>query len=186
MLEVEMKFPLSDFASLEQCLRRWGARPAEESREADTYFNAPDRDFARTDEAFRLRQVDAKNVATYKGPKRDAWTKTRLEVEVPLAEGAEAADAFFRLVTHLGYRRSGTVRKRRRLHRVEREGYEMHVALDEVEGLGSFAELEIIAPEDQLEQARGVLLRAAAELRLSQSERRSYLQLLLAKEGKPA
>ena len=57
MLEVEMKFPVADFAPLEGKLRDWGAHAAGVRQEADHYFNAPDRDFARTDEALRLRRI---------------------------------------------------------------------------------------------------------------------------------
>ena len=66
-------------------------RRGEALREADHYFNAPDRDFARTDEAFRLRRIGAANFVTYKGPKRDAQRKMRTEIEVPLPDGDEAA-----------------------------------------------------------------------------------------------
>ena len=50
MLEVEMKFPVRDIAGVESCLIKAGASLANERRDADHYFNAPDRDFARTDE----------------------------------------------------------------------------------------------------------------------------------------
>src|SRR5437899_6643699 len=116
MLEVEMKFPGADFAAIEKRLAEWGARGGEALDEADHYFNAPDRDFARTDEALRLRRIGPANYVTYKGPKRDAQTKTRTEVEVLLADGDEAARAFARLLTHLGYRPTPVVPKRRTVY----------------------------------------------------------------------
>src|SRR5260370_41861882 len=121
MLEIEMKFPMADFAALERTLSSWGAVRAESQTDADHYFNAPDRDFARTDEALRLRRIGPANYVTYKGPKRDAQTKTRTEVEVPLAEGDRAAEDFARLLRHLGYRPTGVVRKRRTLHHLSRD-----------------------------------------------------------------
>ena len=184
MLEVEMKFSGADFPALEGRLAGWDAREAEAIDEVDQYFNAPDRDFGRTDEAFRLRRIGRANFVTYKGPKHDAVTKTRTEIEVPLAEGDRAADDFARLLVCLGYRPSGVVRKRRRIFHTERGGFPMEVCLDDVAGLGRFAELEIQAPEDRFEAARDVLLKTAAELGLTASERRSYLVLLLEKEGK--
>src|SRR6266516_2675935 len=116
MLEVEMKFTDADFGLLERRLAEWGATPREPLREADHYFNAPDRDFARTDEALRLRRIGAANFVTYKGPKRDTQTKTRTELEVPLAEGDKAARDFAALLTHLGYRPTAIVRKRRTVY----------------------------------------------------------------------
>src|SRR5262249_31229548 len=173
MLEIEMKFPVADFAALEHTLSAWGAARAESREDADRYFNAPDRDFARTDEALRLRRIGPANYVTYKGPKRDARTKTRTEVEVPLAEGDEAARDFAALLTHLGYRPTAVVRKRRTIYHLTRDGFAMEACLDEVEGLGRFVELEILAPEEQLEKARAVLMETAGRLGLSASERRS-------------
>jgi adenylate cyclase class 2 len=183
MLEVEVKYAGADFAALERRLRAWGAREDSPRTDADHYFNAPDRDFAATDEALRLRRIGERNFVTYKGPKRDAQTKTRTEVEVPLAPGDAVADDFTRLLTLLGYRPVAVVRKTRRLFHLERGGFALEVTLDDVEGVGRFAELEIQAPEEQLNAARNVLLQTAAELGLSASERRSYLELLLAARG---
>jgi adenylate cyclase class 2 len=179
MMEVEMKFPVADFSPLERKLAARGARPLKSRREEDHYFNAPDRDFARTDEALRLRRVGSANFLTYKGPKQDPQTKTRTEIEVPLAPGQEAAEAMTQLVAHLGYRPVAVVLKTRRVFRKNKEGFDLEICLDEVTDVGRFAELEILAPDDRLEAARKVLLAEAAELGLSDSERRSYLELLL-------
>src|SRR5204863_5462164 len=114
--EVEMKFPVADFAPLEQQLQAWQARAAAPIEEADHYFNAPDRDFARTDEALRLRRIGPANFVTYKGPKRDAQTKTRTELEVPLAEGDKVAQDFMAVLQHLGYRPVAVGHKQRRIY----------------------------------------------------------------------
>jgi adenylate cyclase class 2 len=183
MLEVEVKYAGADFPALEGRLRQWGAREDPPRTDADHYFNAPDRDFAVTDEALRLRRIGERNLVTYKGPKVDPQTKTRTEIEVPLAPGDRAADDFARLLTRLGYRPVAVVRKSRRLFHLSRGGFALEVTLDDVEGVGRFAELEIQAPEDQLDAARKLLLQTAAELGLSTGERRSYLELLLAARG---
>lgn len=179
MLEVEMKFAVAGFEGLLGHLRAAGAGPAAIHGEADQYFNAPDRDFARTDEALRIRRVGDKSFVTYKGPKRDAQTKTRTEIEVPLAAGAVAADDLARLLTCLGYRPVAVVRKQRRTFHLVRDGFSLEVCLDEVEKVGQYVELEILTPEERLEQARALLLKLAADWGLSGSERRSYLELLL-------
>ena len=181
LLEVEMKFRAVDFALLESRLEEWHAPLVATRREVDHYFNAPDRDFARTDEGLRLRRVGPANFVTYKGPKRDAQTKTRTEIEVALHEGVETAEDFAAILTCLGYRPVLVVKKSRRIYQMNREGFTLEVCLDEVADLGRFAELEIMAPLERLDAAKAVLLRTAAELGLSTSERRSYLELLLAK-----
>ena len=75
--------------------------------EADHYLNAPDRDFARTDEALRLRRIGENTFLTYKGPRRDAASKTRTEVEVPCPPGEATAEAYLKLFRSLGYRPDG-------------------------------------------------------------------------------
>jgi pantoate--beta-alanine ligase len=181
MLEIEMKFPVADFDAIQRQLADWGAGEPAARDEADHYFNAPDRDFASTDEAFRVRRIGAKNFITYKGPKRDTPTKTRAEIEVPIGDGDHAAESFINVLNKLGYRAVAVVRKHRRIYHLERGRFSLEVCLDDVERVGQYAELEILAPEEQLEEAQAVVLHTAAALGLTTSERRSYLTLLLQK-----
>ncbi len=74
----------------------------------------------------------------------------------------------------------GEVRKQRRKARVDWQGRSVEVSLDEVDRLGSFLELELLADDDQLDAARECLASLAGQLALSGSERRSYLELVLA------
>jgi adenylate cyclase class 2 len=183
MLEVEMKFAVADFADIEGRLAELGAQRTDALVETDHYFNAADRDFARTDEALRVRRVGSANYVTYKGPKLDAQTKTRTEIEVPLAQGDAVAEDFMRLLIHLGYRLVAVVRKRRRIYRIEHEDFPVEVCLDDVEEVGRYVELEIMAAEEKLDAARRQLSQLAEQLGLTASERRSYLELLLARRG---
>jgi adenylate cyclase, class 2 len=183
MLEIEMKFRVADFGAIEQHLRQWAARAGEPLDEADHYFNAPDRDFARTDEAFRLRRIGDHNRITYKGPKQGGPAKTRTEVELALESGPAAADAFGRLVEHLGYRATAVVRKRRTPYHFDRERFALEVCCDEVEQLGRFVEVEIVAGPDQRAHAEQVILAVVAELGLRTPEPRAYLQMVLALRG---
>jgi adenylate cyclase class 2 len=187
MLEIEQKYAHADFALLERRLTQWGATVGESHEEADHYFNAPDRDFARTDEAFRLRRVGPANYLTYKGPKQRADVKVRTELEIAVLPGDEAAADMTRLLTHLGYRFVAVVKKRRRTASLERDGFSFTVCLDEVDGLGRFAEVEVLTPEDRRADAEQALAKLAKGLGLSDVERRSYLGLVLsaqAAEGK--
>jgi adenylate cyclase class 2 len=184
MLEIEQKFAGVDFADLERRLAGLGARPGDAQTEADHYFNAPDRDFAATGEAFRLRRAGTEGVLTYKGPKQPGAVKVRAELEVPLAGGDGPAEGCLALLRHLGYRPVAVVRKRRRPYRLERGGFALTVCLDDVEGVGRFAEVEVLAAEDRLDTARAAVTGLAAELGLTQLERRSYLSLFLATREK--
>jgi adenylate cyclase class 2 len=185
MLEVEMKFPVAVLSGLLQRLA--GLTPPAvligREREADHYLNAPDRDFARTDEALRIRQQGETYVITYKGPKLDRTTKTRLEIEVPLGPGAATIAEAIALFQALGYRPTATICKTRTTYEVQLPAFRATVCLDEVEGVGTFVELEILAPEEQLAEAHTALHELAKQLGLSDSERRSYLELWLAKHA---
>jgi len=183
MLEIEAKFPLPDRTPVETKLRDWGGLYTERRRDADYYFNAPDRDFATTDESFRLRCIGEKNYLTYKGPKRDTETKTRTELEIPIAPGEAIATDMQQMLTFLGYRFVTIVRKSREVMHLRRGGYDLHVCFDDVDEVGSYIELEIVADESHYETAKAVLLQTAKELELHEQERTSYLQLLLRKRG---
>ena len=56
------------------------------------------------------------------------------------------------------------------------------LVLDDVEGLGTFIELELLTAESELDTARQCIASLATHLELTQGERRSYLELLLASE----
>jgi adenylate cyclase class 2 len=181
-LEVEMKFAVADPTSLRDVLQKLGVQLGAPIEQIDTYFQHPARDFAKTDEAFRLRQIGEANYFTYKGPKLDAQTKTRRELEVPLASGAIAND-YQQLLLALGFQVGGVVRKRRRHGQAEVAGRTVDLAWDEVDGLGLFLELEIVADETEREAATEAIQQLAEQLHLTGAERRSYLELLLAKSG---
>lgn len=183
MLEIEMKFRVDDFAAIVACLTRWQASPEPRHEEADHYYNAPDRDFAKTDEAFRLRRIGDVNLITYKGPKQPGPTKTRTEIEIPLHEGNAVAADFLRLLEHLGYRGNTVVRKQRTSYGFRRGAFDMHVCLDEVDQLGRFVEVEIVAPPENRDAAQQEILTAAQELGLTRYEPRSYLRMVLEANG---
>jgi adenylate cyclase, class 2 len=184
MLEVEVRYRYTDRAELIARLTAWGAAHAQNRTDVDSYFNAPDRDLKASDEAFRLRRVGQMNCLTYKGPKRDAETKTRTEIEVALCDGDEIAADTERLLLALRYQPIVVVRKQRQVYRFTRGGFQMEACFDDVERVGSFIELEIMAEEDQYESAKGVLLQTAADLGLTEKETRSYLGMVLAANNK--
>jgi adenylate cyclase class 2 len=184
MLEIEQKFAGADFDDLERRLAGLGARPDGQQDEADQYLNAPDRDFAATGEAFRLRRAGGAAVLTYKGRKQPGPVKVRTELEVALADGDGPADDCLTLLRHLGYRPVAVVRKHRRFFRLTRGDFALTVCLDDVAGVGRFAEVEVLAPDARADAARDAVTGLAAELGLTRPERRSYLSLLLATQGK--
>ncbi|HUG89810.1 MAG TPA: class IV adenylate cyclase, partial [Planctomycetaceae bacterium] len=145
-------------------------------------FNHPARDFAKTDEALRIRQNGGTNRVTYKGPKVDLQTKTRREIEIAFGESPGDGERFAEMLRLLGFREVRAVRKRRTPCDLTWDGRSVEVSLDEVDGLGTFVEIETEADEESRGAARDAILRLAERLNLANSERRSYLCLLLERD----
>lgn len=193
MYEVELKFAVPEPRAIEERLRSLGGRLYAAVDQVDRYFNHPVRDFAVTDEALRLRHDGAGVAITWKGPRIDAATKTRREIELPLVvgrpDGGEADPSartladWTALLEALGFRPVATVAKRRRPARVPWKDREVDVAIDSIEGLGDFLELELQAREADVPEARACLESLARELGVGPSERRSYLELLLGSQA---
>jgi adenylate cyclase class 2 len=183
LLEVELKFPLADPAAVRQSLVSLGAIFSDPIEQADVYFAHPSRDFRRTDEALRIRRVGSDNFVTYKGPKLDAETKTRQEIELPLAPGEEGFSQFAALLEVLGFRRVYEVRKERLPGEILFGGQQIQLALDHVASLGDFLEIELLADYSDLTESKRCLASLAADLGLTSQERRGYLDLLLSLGG---
>jgi adenylate cyclase class 2 len=180
--EVEQKFRVDNTQAVRAALTGLGVHWHESIQQADHYFNHPSRDFGRTDEALRLRQVGDQNFITYKGPKIDATTKTRRELELPLPAGANASRQFSELLRALGFVPVATVQKIRQPGALSWSGHDVEVALDDVQDLGSFVELEVSADDGSLDAAKAALAGLSERLNLGASERRSYLELILSKK----
>ncbi|MCS6975540.1 MAG: class IV adenylate cyclase [Gemmatales bacterium] len=183
MIEVEMKFPLDDVDAFTVRLAQVQPTLIGQRDESDEYFQAPDRDFAATDEALRIRRVGDITYLTYKGPKLDAVTKTRKEVQIRLDDGPLAADLAGALLRASGYEPALTVVKSRQVFAVDLGRFRAEVCLDRVQNLGDFVEIEVAAEPGQVDEARRAVQSLAETLGLSGSERRSYLELLLAKRS---
>ncbi len=178
--EVEQKFRLTDVAGFEQRLAKIALSIEPAVLQVDQYFAHPARNFAQTDEALRIRSVGGQNWVTYKGPKIDTTTKTRREIEIPFESGEHAATRYAEMLVALGFRPVAAVRKHRRYAACRWQVTPVEIVIDEVEGVGQFCEIELTAEESGLDAARDTLVRVAQELGLCESERRSYLEMLLA------
>jgi adenylate cyclase, class 2 len=173
LLEIEVKIPNADHKELERRLKLLGTEFLGEEKQEDLYLNHPCRDFGDTDEALRLRSANGEDILTYKGPKIDAGSKTREELEVVV----EDPESLLSLLERLGFRKAARVGKRR----ISFHHAGVKICLDKVEGLGDFVELEYMGQE--LEKGRKAISDLMTKLRLKGNERRSYLELLLEKGG---
>ncbi len=178
--EVEVKYRSVDHRALAQRLSDLGAEAVGSVFQTDIYLSHPARDFAATNEAFRVRSIGDQNRITYKGPRRPGPTKTREEIEIPFADGAETTLQLRHLFELLGFRPVATIRKQRTSFLVERAEHRLEVALDRAQAMGDFAEIEtIVRTESDLPAAQAAVLALAADLALTEVEPRSYLRMAL-------
>lgn len=178
MIEFEVKAKATEAA-----LRRIESlfRKRYEVLQVDTYFKHPSKDFAATDEALRVRfeEPDVGGTGiTYKGPKFNGTSKTREEVGVRLKR--EDIDRVFTILERLGFKKLAVVKKLRRSY----DAGDILLFVDTVEELGDFVEVESKAPpEADISSVVSGLIGFLKELGLDDLERRSYLELLLLRQG---
>jgi adenylate cyclase class 2 len=181
--EVEQKHRVMDAAALIARLQKRGVQLETSVEQFDQYYSHPCRDFATTDEALRIRVVGDRSFVTYKGPKLDTTTKTRHEIELPLDPADYDGSQFASLLAALGFTPVAVVRKLRRTFHITADEYEVDGALDDVDGLGCFVEIELQANDENLEASKRTISKLASDLNLGPSERRSYLEMLLEKNA---
>jgi adenylate cyclase class 2 len=175
MIEIEIK-ARAGIEALRSKLMREGAASEKTVEQMDLYFNAPHRDFARTDEALRLRSEEGRVFLTYKGKKLDAKSKTRKEVEVEVGDFCMMED----ILVSIGFTRSLRVRKTREIYHLG----DAVVCLDRVDGLGEFVEMEtLVADTEGMEKKRDWLIAEMRRLGVAgELIRESYLEMLMKKK----
>ena len=171
-MEVESKFRSPGNDKVEKALNKLGAELVREEETEDVYFQHPGRDFGETDEALRLRKKEGVSELTYKGPRmRLEHTKAREEVTLRTDDPL----AVQRIVERLGFKEFMVVRKRRKNFKYDK----IWIAVDDVEGLGEFIELELITEEPT--RAGALIEHMRKDLELTDPEPKTYLELILAK-----
>jgi len=187
--EVEVKIPIEEAEQLRVNLLEIGARKLNTETQIDAYYDHPCRSFPDTDEAIRIRTrqhhsnhhqviMDDRplNELTYKGPKVDPLSKTRIELSVGLDDSREAGI----ILTQLGFKAIAEVTKIRSFYVIR----DITVSIDDVIDVGLFLELErVVDGENQIIPAREDIFEVVRELGLNPEEsiRDSYLEMYLGK-----
>lgn len=173
MLEVELKVRVADLDPIRKRLLTLSAEFCGKAHEHDIYYNAPHRDFGKTDEAVRVRYTNDHAVVTYKGPK---IKKFGLKAREELNFSVESGETFETMLDRLGFTKTLEVNKWRENYRLGAAS----IALDQVEELGTFAEIEIIT-EDDGENPTAEIEKIAREIGADGTPiLESYLELVLA------
>lgn len=140
MIEVEVKLPIDSAERIEARLLNMGFIYKETITQEDRYYDNRDGMIRGTGQALRLRCVGDDCCITFKGRKLDTVSMTRQELETSVGD----MDVMHGILESLGFSVVPlSVKKTRREYSLKQD-YEMHACLDEVEGLGSFLELEIV------------------------------------------
>ena len=182
--EVEIKFRVENVSELERKLQQIGGTAfSEPVMESDSFFLHPSRNFVETDECLRLRNRilpvgTSEHSLTYKGPKIDTSTKTRKEIEIPITE----PERWESLLTALGFHQSASVQKIRRRQGLIVNNRHVEIVLDTLPALPEanrlFLEIETLAPAEELEVCRSLILGIAEQLELGTPVQDSYLKLV--------
>lgn len=148
MKEIELKaqYDSSKRPDLEQYLKEQGFREVRRFTQQDEYFNHPERDFRITDEALRIRREQHAGKAaycslTYKGPNTSGIGQSRRELETRVKDEQKMRQ----ILQALGFHSVAEVKKRRKEYKKE----DLTVCLDELDGLGSYVEIEVVLPETE-------------------------------------
>lgn len=172
MIEVEVKAKIDSFEEVEERLEKIGAVKSKTEFQEDIYFASPIVDFAKTDEALRVRTTDNDIFITYKGPKLNSQAKTRKEVEMSIESAEKARDIF----EEIGFKEARTVRKNRQYYHYEN----FEITLDDIEGLPPYMEIEIsLEDNSDYDEAQNSIFKLFEKLGITDGfERTSYMELL--------
>ena len=124
MIEIEIKAKITNPKLAFEKIKKIGGEYSHTEIQRDIYFNGKSKDFKKTDEALRIREIpdgdDFINILTFKGPKLDSETKTRKEIEVTIDNKENMTD----ILINLGYKPSAIVNKVRRIAILNHRGDE--------------------------------------------------------------
>ena len=133
--EVEVKARVEDIEGLVRKIEGIGGKLVREVVQEDLYFTHPCRDLKEGDEALRLRREGKNYMLTFKGRRIGKGAKIREELEVRVGDFDETAT----LLKRLGFEKAFIIKKRRKEFVLNG----VTIALDSVEGLGEFVEIEV-------------------------------------------
>ncbi len=184
--EVEVKLPIASIESIEETILQAGGVRLNSETQSDIYFDHPCRSFSVTDESIRLRHRTplgdsslsdsgfAPIELTYKGPKIDKKTKTRIEYTADLS----SIEPITAILKHTGFKNVATITK----HRVFFDIDGITASIDDVDDVGQYIELELIADgKDSMNAARERILSLLKTMGLDENDlvQESYLELYL-------
>jgi len=183
--EAEVKARIEDREDLLRRIEAIGGGFVREGAQEDLYFRHPCRDLKGRDEALRLRREGKNYTLTFKGRRVGKGAKIREELEVRVDD----FEGMVALLERLGFEEVFVIKKRRREFTVDMAT----VALDSVDGLGEFVEIEVMITAGEGEGGEAKRIEAFKNKLFSIADRlgiprerlttESYLELLASKSS---
>lgn len=176
MIEIEIKAKITNPKIAFEKIQDIGGVYSHTEIQRDIYFNGESKDFKKTDEALRIREIpdgdDFINILTFKGPKLDSETKTRKEIEVSIDNKENMTD----ILINLGYKPSAIVNKVRRIFKYD----EYTITVDKLNELGYFIEIEFVAEDtENIDSIQEKIFEIFKKMDITEGfEKASYLELL--------
>jgi len=174
MIEVEVKVRIEGIEGMEKRIKEQGAEYKGTLKQADEYFDFSDMRIFNSGGAFRVRAAEGCYRVTYKGCKKDKETTSREEIEIEV----ESREKVVKILERIGFIRLCEIKKKRKVYHLA----DLKISLDEVEGLGSFMEIEGMAnSEGEYRKKRGEIFRLLDKLGVSSGDisQKSYMEMAL-------
>ncbi len=175
-MEVEIKLMVRDVNEVKKRIIERGAKFVGKVKEVDVYFNYSCeggccRNFAETDEAIRLRKRNDQCFLTYKGPRRGSLAKTREELETNVG----SCEIMQKILEKLCLVSVAVVSKEREYWKLD----EFTITIDNVEGVGTFVEVELEGDESVEELLRKFVKEIVPEGKVVD---KTYLEMVIEKQ----
>lgn len=180
MIEIEAKVAISEEerSKIVERLKSLCPLRIREDEEEDLFFvSSYDSSFG-VDKTLKLKRSSNEAKLIFKSKRTTEGLKENLEVEVGIRKGDE--DTLLSLLKILGFKESVVVKKKRMSFCFD----ECTVNVDDVAGLGSFLEVEVLADEDGVDDAYHRIAGVLSALGLSYKKLilKSYAEMLVAQE----
>jgi adenylate cyclase class 2 len=180
MIEVELKARVEDHNTLVSKLKGFGAIFIRKEIQQDLYFNAPQRDFRKTGEVLRLRNIGehSEAILTYKSAPLESikGSKARTEIESNITPLLSNLQNHIGILEALGFKLTLQVKKHRTIYSLN----EIFIELDSIEELGLFIEIGMIVRKKEASFANETVLFHFKKLGLKEHEivHETYFELL--------
>ncbi|MEM1824255.1 MAG: class IV adenylate cyclase [Candidatus Nezhaarchaeales archaeon] len=174
MIEVEVKVVLSEKEKQEVLKRLREACSSEKVyEEEDIFFISTHDPLLGVDKTLKLRKSDGEIKLVFKQRRPNRELKESLEFEVRVRE--EDVNNLVQLLRCLGFKESLVIKKKRRSFYLS----ECTINIDDVEGLGSFLEIEVLANEVEEGNVLNKILETLSALGLSEKKliHRGYAEM---------